>query len=76
MPIRLGLVGKTNTVKITFFNAATLSSGIILAVSIHQKKIYLGDSTHRYLLFILNSTYQTIQTILVVWVETHACRDV
>ncbi len=29
MPIRLGLIGKTNTGKTTFFNSATLSSGAV-----------------------------------------------
>ena len=42
MPIRLGLVGKTNTGKTTFFNAATLSSEAISTYPFTTKKPLSG----------------------------------
>ena len=38
MPIRIGLIGKTNTGKTTFFNAATLSSSEISTYPFTTKK--------------------------------------
>lgn len=45
MPIRLGLIGKTNTGKTTFFNAATLSSEEISTYPFTTKKPITG-TTH------------------------------
>ena len=42
MPIRLGLIGKTNTGKTTFFNAATLSSAEISSYPFTTKKPISG----------------------------------
>ena len=44
MPIRLGLIGKTNTGKTTFFNAATLSSEEISSYPFTTKKPITGIS--------------------------------
>ena len=44
MPIRLGLIGKTNTGKTTFFNAATLSSEEISSYPFTTKKPVTGIS--------------------------------
>ena len=44
MPIRLGLIGKTNTGKTTFFNAATLSSEEISSYPFTTKKPIFGIS--------------------------------
>ncbi len=44
MPIRLGLIGKTNTGKTTFFNAATLSSEQISSYPFTTKKPISGVS--------------------------------
>ena len=44
MPIRLGLIGKTNTGKTTFFNAATLSSEEISSYPFTTKKPISGVS--------------------------------
>ncbi len=44
MPIRLGLIGKTNTGKTTFFNAATLSSEEISSYPFTTKKPISGIS--------------------------------
>ncbi|MCY4490627.1 MAG: redox-regulated ATPase YchF [Thaumarchaeota archaeon] len=44
MPIRLGLIGKTNTGKTTFFNAATLSSEKISTYPFTTKKPVMGIS--------------------------------
>lgn len=44
MPIRLGLIGKTNTGKTTFFNAATLSSEEISTYPFTTKKPISGIS--------------------------------
>ena len=44
MPIRLGLIGKTNTGKTTFFNAATLSSEKISSYPFTTKKPVMGIS--------------------------------
>jgi len=44
MPIRLGLIGKTNTGKTTFFNAATLSSEEISSYPFTTKKAITGIS--------------------------------
>ena len=38
MPIKIGLIGKTNTGKTTFFNAATLSSSEISTYPFTTKK--------------------------------------
>jgi ribosome-binding ATPase YchF (GTP1/OBG family) len=44
VPIRLGLIGKTNTGKTTFFNAATLSSEEISSYPFTTKKPITGIS--------------------------------
>ena len=44
MPIKLGLIGKTNTGKTTFFNAATLSSEEISSYPFTTKKPIFGVS--------------------------------
>jgi ribosome-binding ATPase YchF (GTP1/OBG family) len=44
VPIRLGLIGKTNTGKTTFFNAATLSSEEISSYPFTTKKAITGIS--------------------------------
>lgn len=44
MPIKLGLIGKTNTGKTTFFNAATLSSEEISSYPFTTKKPVSGTS--------------------------------
>lgn len=44
MPIRIGLVGKTNTGKTTFFNAATLSAGEISTYPFTTKKPISGTA--------------------------------
>ncbi len=44
MPIKIGLVGKTNTGKTTFFNAATLSSGEVSTYPFTTKKPVSGTA--------------------------------
>ena len=44
MPIRIGLIGKTNTGKTTFFNAATLSSAEISSYPFTTKKPVSGTA--------------------------------
>ena len=44
MPIKLGLIGKTNTGKTTFYNAATLSSEEISSYSFTTKKPVSGTA--------------------------------
>lgn len=44
MPIKIGLIGKTNTGKTTFFNAATLSSGEVSTYPFTTKKPVSGTA--------------------------------
>ena len=64
MPIKLGLIGKTNTGKTTFFNSATLSSEEISSYPFTTKAPVTGIA-HAITLyvFILNSKFKIIQII-------------
>ena len=63
MPIRLGLIGKTNTGKTTFFNAATLSSEEISSYPFTTKNLLLEFLMQLHSVFIQNLECKTTQII-------------
>ena len=65
MPIKIGLIGKTNTGKTTFFNAATLSSEEISSYPFTTKSPVSGVATCYYsYVYILNLKFKIIPIIL------------
>ena len=63
MPIKIGLIGKTNTGKTTFFNSSTLSSDEISTYPFTTKK---SSTSVGYAITPVSYTHLTLPTILLV----------
>ena len=64
MPIKIGLIGKTNTGKTTFFNSSTLSSDEISTYPFTLKNRQPLQDMLTHFVFILNLMWLIIQIIL------------